>query len=201
MALIPETFTAYQFHSGLDIVRAAFRASVSTMAQAREQAQNAHLDYVASGEDDREYEDGFLVRSKEHELSHAEFEASIALGVVREAFVTSAFHYWERSAREWTGKRGKHENFTIIEPAVAEMYGVHPRLKNVNRLNNLLKHNSEQNERELSADWPELFRSLFPQREDGTPAKKRLVITDAIVEEVFGIVAASGPQYPVEQVV
>lgn len=199
MSLIPEMLAAYEFQSGLDIVRAAFRASVATMTQVREQAEKAHLDYVASGEDDREYEDGILVHSKEHELSHAEFEASIALGVVREAFVTSAFHYWERSARGWTGKHGKNQRFPIVAAAVSEIYGVHPRLKDVNKLNNLLKHNSAQNDEELSADWPELFRSLFPQREDGPLVKKRLVITDAIVEEVFGIVAASGPQYPVEQ--
>lgn len=196
MAILPESFKAFQFQSGLEIVRDSFRASNARMAEACQKATDAHLDYVASGDDDREYdEDGILVRSKEHELSYESMNAGIASSVVREAFITSAFHYWERSARGWTGLNGKHDVFPVLSKAAGKLYTLHPRLPVLNILNNLLKHNSSDNAEKLAVEWPSVFRPLFPPMLPVDKPVRRLAIRDAHVEEAFAIVAASGPQY------
>lgn len=195
MALLPETFKAFQFQSGLEIVRSAFRASIATMTEANERAKQAHMDYAMSGEDDSEYEDGALVRSTLHELSYAELEASIAVRVVREAFIMSAFHYWERSARGWTGLHGKRQNFPDLRDAVSKQYTLHPRLEHLNTLNNLLKHNSQEKAEQLFIDWPEVFRPPFQSATQKAGLIPILSISDYHVEEAFEAVSASGPQY------
>ncbi len=97
-------FRAYMFDSGLDRIRDSFRASITTMQDHSRKANDQLLEYVTNGVDDSEYDDdGALIKSTRQELEHAALEASLASSVVQEAFVTSAFHYWERSARAWTG--------------------------------------------------------------------------------------------------
>lgn len=195
MTILPASFKAFQFQSGLEIVRNAFRASIATMAEASDKAHQAHIAYVMSGEDDREYEDGILVSSAEHELEYAQMEASIALRVVRESFITSVFHYWERSARGWTNLKSSGKRFSDLEEAVRAMYSVHPRLTHLNTLNNLLKHDNEDLAKKLVVDWPSLFCPLFHQSMTVVNPVHRLSISDTHVEEAFEIVASSGPQY------
>ncbi len=196
MAILPEYFKAFQFQSGLEVVRDSFRVSNATMAEASQKAKEAHLHYVESGADDREYdEDGVLVRSKEHELGYESMNAGIASSVVREAFITSAFHYWERSARGWTGLNGKHDGFPALSLAAGKLYALHPRLPVLNILNNLLKHNSSDNAEKLAVEWSDVFCPLFPPMRPVDKPVRRLAIRDAHVEEAFAIVAASGPQY------
>lgn len=195
MAILPESFKAFQFQSGLEIVRDSFRASITTMTEASDRAHAAHLEYVASGEDDREYdEDGNLARSTEHDLGYESMNAGLALSVIREAFITSAFHYWERSARAWTGLHGKHEGYPILSKAVSRLYPLHPRLPVLNILNNHLKHSSGDNADKLALEWPSVFRPLFPPMLPVDRPVRRLALQDAHVEEAFEIVAASGPR-------
>lgn len=200
MAILPESFKAFQFQSGLEIVRDSFRASITTMIEASDRAHATHLEYVASGDDDREYDDdGILVRGTEHDLGYESMNAGLALSVIREAFITSAFHYWERSARAWTGLAHTRYRFQHLEAAVQEKYGVHPRLTHLNTLNNLLKHDNAELAEKLVIDWPSLFRpplaSLFPVDK---PVRRR-AISDDHVETAFVIVSASGPQYERQQ--
>jgi len=165
------------------------------MRQNSNNARQAHLDYVVSGEDEREYEDGILISSRESELEYDAFTAVMATQLVREAFVMTAFHYWERSARQWTELRDKRDGFELLKTAVGQKYPVHTRLPDVNTLNNLLKHDSAEKAEKLFAAWPELFRELFESSVNKFAAKRRLSISDKHVEEIFDIVAASGPQY------
>lgn len=167
---------------------------MATMEAERRAASEKSRRYYDSGEDDSEYdEDGVLVSSTRYSLQFAELEAHLALSVVREAFVTSAFHYWERSARFWTGYRGG--SFRELTTAVMEKHSVHPELVTVNVLNNLLKHDNPQRALDLAALRDDVFRTA---PHSALPSRRQtwaLAISDRHVEEVFDIVAASGPAY------
>ncbi|MDW9735751.1 hypothetical protein GOC00_08455 [Sinorhizobium meliloti] len=195
MVIIPESFKAYQYQTGIDRIRDAYRASANTISKAVSEATQASLQYLESGADDREYdEDGILVFSTASLLAQAELDAILAVTVVREAFITSAFHYWERSARTWTGLHGFEHKFADLRKETRRLYPVSPQLPNLNRLNNVLKHNSHRVDRTLLKKRPDYFGTLFPGRNGNNPPEPRLRIGHAHVEEAFDIVKASGPK-------
>ncbi|WP_306624224.1 MULTISPECIES: hypothetical protein [Agrobacterium] len=198
MAILPESFKAFQYQTGIDRICDAYQASSDTMTKARREASQAYAQYMNDGVDDREYDDdGILIASTEHSLAQAEMEAMLAVSVVREAFVTSAFHYWERSARTWTGLHGRYDGFKRLRDECAKRYSVSPQLDNLNLLNNLLKHNSGSVDADdaLLAERPDYFFQLFPSPTKTSPARFRLRLSHEHVEEVFDIVRASGPTY------
>jgi len=181
---------------GIDRICDAYRASADTMKNALGDASRAYARYIEAGLDEREYdEDGILIASTESSLAQAELEAIEAVSVVREAFVTSAFHYWERSARAWTGLHGRYDGFKRLHDECDKRYPVSSQLKNLNLLNNLLKHNSggvDGNET-LAAERPDYFAPLFLSGKTASPQRLRLRLSHDHVEEAFDIVRASGP--------
>jgi hypothetical protein len=184
-------FRAFQFHNGLDRVRDAFRVSAASMAEMERQACEAYDRYIDSGEDDIEYDDdGCLLRSTRHELEWAAREASLAKEVVREAFITSAFHYWETSARGWTGNHKSH--FPGLCESVKSLgYPVSSDIGLLNSLNNLLKHDNPERGREVFDKRPDLFR--WSREPTGDSWRAALRITDEDVEYFYGVIKASGP--------
>lgn len=201
MAILPESFKAYQYQTGIQRIRDSYRASADTINKAVTEASQASLQYLESGADDREYdEDGILLYSTAHSLAQAEMDAVLAVAVIREAFITSAFHYWERSARAWTGLHGRRDHFRILSVESAKKYPLSPQLENLNRLNNLLKHNSQRTaDQELIDARPDYFAPLFPSVNAATPHQPRLRLLHEHVEEAFEIIRASGPTYPDER--
>jgi hypothetical protein len=158
MAPLPDSFKAFQFQSGVDRICEAYRASVATMEKSQHEAQESYASYQASGEDDSEYdEDGILIHSTRHALDYNEMNATLVITVLREAFITSAFHYWERSARGWTGLYGKKDTYPILSKASAKSYAVCPKLETLNALNNLLKHSSSDKALLLLRIRPDYF--------------------------------------------
>jgi len=195
MVILPESFKAYQYQTGIDRIHNAYRASAETIESAAAEAKQASLQYLESGADDREYdEDGILVISTASSLDQAELDAILAVTVVREAFITSAVHYWERSARVWTGLHGFEHKFPALRDATLLLYGVSPQLANLNRLNNVLKHNSRRVDRTLLRNRPDYFGTLFPVRTGANPPDPRFRLSHQHVEEAFDIVRASGPR-------
>ena len=190
MVAIPG-YAAFAFHNGLDQIRDAFRLSIGSMETAGREAEASRRRYVASGEDDSERdEDGALVSSTRHELGWAEMQAWSAASVIREAFVTSAFHFWELSARAWTGEN-KSNGFDRLRARVLERYPVDPDLVHLNSLNNLLKHGNPQRGREVFEWRRELF--LFGRMPSGNGWRGSLAIRTADVEQFLEIVRRSGP--------
>lgn len=178
MIAIPESFRAFTFQTGAERILQAYRASVTTMEDAHRKAEKARADYEASGEDDSVYDDDrILTHSTLAELNWAELDATIGISVVREAFIISAFHYWERSARGWTNLHGKKDTYHILRNACAKLYSLHANLDDLNRLNNLLKHSG--NARTVS----------FTKQRFKPP------VSHEDVEEAFAIVKSSGPAY------
>ncbi|ANK92752.1 MULTISPECIES: hypothetical protein [Rhizobium] len=194
MVLLPESFKAFQYQAGIDRICDAYRASADTINKAVSEATLACAQYLKSGADDREYdEDGILIFSTANSLAHAELEAILAVSVVREAFITSAFHYWERSARVWTGLHGFEHKFPALKEGARRLYSVSPQLPNLNRLNNVLKHNSRRVDQTLLKNRPDYFGSPPPRTNGSTLPEVRLRLTHEHVEEAFDIVRASGP--------
>ncbi|MCG6114776.1 MAG: hypothetical protein MEQ84_06200 [Mesorhizobium sp.] len=199
MAPLPDSFKAFQFQTGLDRICEAYRASVATMEKSQREAQECYATYEASGEDDSEYdEDGILLHSTRHALDYDEMNATLAINVVREAFITSAFHYWERSARGWTGLYSKKDTYPALSKASAKRYAVCPKLEVLNTLNNLLKHSGSDTSLSLSRIRPDYFSPLFPEQNSVSHQRLRLRIKHEHVEEAFAIVRASGPTYDVK---
>lgn len=195
MAILPESFKAFMFQSGIERIREAYRASVTTMEEAQAAAQKASAQYEDSGDDDSEYdEDGTLTHSTRHTLNYSEMEATLAVTVVRESFVTSAFHYWERSARGWTKLHEPRDKWPQLSAASGKLYPLSPKLLYLNRLNNLLKHGGDDKARLLARDRPDYFLVPFSSSANADPPLM-LRITHGHVEEAFEIVKASGPIY------
>lgn len=184
-------FRAFQFEAGIERIRASFQASIEAMERASDQARAEAYRYLGSGENDDEYdEDGTLIRSTRTGLQHAALQAAIAPNVVREAFITSAFHYWERSARAWTGS-DERTFARLRERVIAEGIEISDELELLNALNNLLKHDNPARGREVFDKRKDLFRSSC---EPSGSWQSALVIANADVEHFIDVVSASGPR-------
>ena len=198
MVQFPPQVIAFQYQSGLDRIVDAYSAATGSLWQTRSNADEAYWRYVDSGQDDSEYdEDGCLTSSTAFELQHAGQEADYALRAVREAFITSTFHYWERWARSATGLNGQNDGFEKLRSAFSIKYPVSPHLRMLNHLNNVLKHNSDFHAVKLA----KLNTSFFSRLPMPLIGSQRLYwmlrLTDSHVDEVFEIVRTSGPQYAV----
>lgn len=195
MAELPLEFRrsihAFDFETGIERIRASFRASIEAMERVAHQARAEEYRYLGSGENDDAYdEDGTLIRSTRTELQHETLQAAIALNVVREAFITSAFHFWERSARAWTGS-DERTFASLRDRVIAEGIAVSDELEFLNALNNLLKHDNPDRGHEVFDKRPDLFRwSRVPTGS----WQSALVIPNADVEHFIDVVGASGPR-------
>jgi hypothetical protein len=187
-------FQAWQFHTGIERIRAAFRAAVAAIEAEEVGAQEAYDRYIASGQDDREYdEDRILTHSTEVSLEFASREAVLATQAVRQAFAMSIFHYWERSARAWT--RWDRPGFpSLKERMEGQGIRVDERLELLNNLNNLLKHDSARSGGKVFEDRPDLF--MWRRRPTGRNWQASVVIANCDIEEFLDAIARSGPAFP-----
>lgn len=186
---------AFEFRSDLDRIEDAFKASISAMDQAYEAAEAAHDRYVDSGEDDDEYDDdGVLISSTRHQLRWEAMQKSMAQTVIREAFLTSIFHFWEYSARYWMGDqdadfRGLRRKVRALGYAI-DCDG----LVLLNELNNLLKHDNAKTGAKLFKRAPRLF---WMGREPAGPHwRSALRVMNEDVLHFIKVVRNSGPTYP-----
>ena len=166
------------------------------MDDAASSTEAASIAYLNSGQDDRVYEfvDGqrILVSSKQHELDYAQLEVSISLMAVREAFVISSFHYWEKWARSLTNSNGRNDSFRVVKERIERLYPIHEKLDQLNHLTSLLKHGSGafRHARLLARERPDLFL-----RPPGLYGGWSLSLSGSNVDEAFKIVKRSGPQH------
>ena len=195
MVPLPESFKAFMYQGNVDRVRVAYRASAATMESVSQAAREAAARYEASGEDDAEYdEDGATIFSTRHSLDYAAMEAGLAVTVVREAFITSAFHLWETSARGWTGLHKPGQTFDLLSAASDKHYPISPNLRHLNTLNNYIKHRNPAKAALLAIDRPDYFHTYFG-RQWGPDRPPHLRITHEHVEEAFETISVSGPQF------
>lgn len=188
-------FRHFQFVMDLERIEAAFDASIAAMEQAYREAEVASDKYEESGEDDDEFdEDGVLISSTRHQLRWEALQASQAQSVIREAFVTSIFHFWETSARSWTGFNGR--GFPKLRDAVLALgYAIDvDGLTLLNDVNNLLKHDNAETGERLFEKVPNLF--IFGRRPTTTHWRTALRFSNAEVKGFIDVVRRSGPPEP-----
>lgn len=186
---------AFEFSSDLDRIADAFKASIEALGQAYQAAETTYDRYVESGEDDDEYdEDQVLVSSTRYQLRWEAMQKSMAQAVVREAFVTSIFHFWEYSARYWTGDQdADFRNLRLKVRALG--YPVDSDgLSLLNELNNLLKHDNAKTGAKLFKRAPRLF--WMSSEPKGASWRSALRITNEYVFQFIEVVRSSGPIYP-----
>jgi len=192
---LPPPTIAYLYQSGLDHIRQAYAAAAGALENAAREAKAASLDYASSGKDDSvyEFEDGHpvLISSTQHELDSARVEVAYSVRAIREAFVISSFHYWEKWARSITKQSGRNDTFDVLRRKMSINYEVHEQLCGLNHLTNLLKHGTgaAYHARQLATTRPDLFLRL-PEGDDGWILK----MTDETVQEAFAIISGSGPK-------
>jgi hypothetical protein len=191
MQELPE-FRAWAHHFGIERIRSSFRASITAMADGERQARAEYEAYLQSGREDRVYaDDGVFIGSMSTELQFAAIEAKFAAEVVRETFVTSTFHFWERSARLWTGDH--KARFPELEAKVRALgYPIHPELNLLNTLNNLLKHNNPKHGRDVFNVRAGMFHN--GREPIGGDWQSGLRLTNEDVEGFIVAVSASAPQ-------
>lgn len=188
-------FRAFQFNVDLDRIEDAFKASIAAMDQASQAAEAAYDRYEESGEDDDEYgEDGVLVASTRHQLRWEAMQKSMTQTVIREAFVTSIFHFWEYSARNWTSDQDA--DFRKLRRKVRALgYPVDgDGLSLLNELNNLLKHDNAETGSKVFKRASRLF--WMGREPNGPHWRSALRITNEDILRFIAVVRSSGPVYP-----
>lgn len=195
MTLLPPQTIAFLYQSGIDRICDAYHASASALEVALNAANQAATTYLQSGSDDSEYEyDGehrILVYSTQHALDQAALDITLSARVVREAFIISAFHYWESWSRSLTKLNGRNDNYTVLKKSMAAWYSIDVRLDLLAFLTNLLKHGDGafHHARALAAVRPALFMRL-----PGLFGNWALSVSDETVHEAFDIIRSAGPR-------
>ncbi|XKM38214.1 hypothetical protein A4U53_003830 (plasmid) [Rhizobium ruizarguesonis] len=196
MIIIPESFKAYQYQTGIDRIRDAYRASADTINKAVSEATLVSIQHLESDVDDREYdEDGILLYSTAHSLAQAEMDAILAVTVVRRGVHHERLPLLGAIRQSMDGTSRQARSLRDIEYRERQKYPLSPQLENLNLLNNLLKHNSHRVDRTLLKSRPDYFGTLFPTTNVNNPPEPRLRLSHEHVEEAFDIVKASGPTH------
>ena len=117
----------------------------------------------------------------------------MAQTVIREAFVTSVFHFWECSARYWTSDQDA--DFRELKRKVRALgYPVDgDGLAMLNDLNNLLKHDNAKTGAKLFKRASRLF--WMGREPRGAHWRSALRVTNEDVLRFIDVVRHSGPTY------
>lgn len=195
MTILPPQTIAFLYQSGIDRICDAYQLSASALDVATHAANRAAINYLKSGSDDSKYEyEGehrVLVHSTQHALDYAAMDTTLSARVMREAFIISAFHYWESWSRSITKLNGRNDNYAALKRGMAAHYPIDTRLDFLALLANLLKHGDGafHHARVLAADRPALFRRL-----PGLFGNWALSVSDETVNEAFDTIRAAGPR-------
>lgn len=126
------------------------------------------------------------------------------LKLIREAFVISLAHYWEKQSVSWTGIK------KYAPEGVASMLrskGLNPEegvLILLHLISNVAKHSGGSSADKLFKKYPDLFSRnrgvavRIPSAAEGleppyVPTYEDLRVTDALVDQLFSAVRKSGP--------
>lgn len=187
----------YRFTNGLSILKNSFDLAMTAVGGSAAEARDAAVEYAArldgggSPEEERD-EDGHILWDQGTILAMKLEDADETAMELRKAFVLAMYHHWERSARRWTGK--PHGNHKALAAAIGALgQPLDQRLDAVRVLVNLLKHDNPTTGAELRAAWPSTFAAHVQAGIDPSSWYEAVELTDSQVDEVYGIVIASGP--------
>lgn len=142
---------------------------------------------------ERDEETGQVIFDHRDGLTYQTVTAEEAKNALNKSIAITAFHHWERSARDWT-KTPQSKNFFKLRAAVtAKGFHVSPDLVIVYLLANLLKHGNAKHGAKLREMRPDFFRRKFDRSNANVEWFDEITINDDQVSEIFRILAQSGP--------
>lgn len=197
MAPLTWNLIGWTYQDGIRNLRETFAAAtegVNQRLQAAYEALDEHDRQVAARGDPQieRDDDGCVIYDHRDTLIYQTTTAEEAKDALNKAIVIAIFHHWERSAREWTSlANGKFK--TLCDEVLAKGYAIDPRLDDLHLVVNLLKHANAKHGVELMERRPQWFRRTFAPASPRIEWYEEVSLGDADVDELFGIVAASGP--------
>ena len=142
---------------------------------------------------ERDNETGQVIYDHRDTLIYHTTTAEEAKSTLNKSIAITAFHHWERSARDWT-KMPQNKNFFELRAAVtAKGYPVTADLGILYLLANLLKHGNPRHGAELYQKRRDFFRREFDPSDSSVEWFAEIDLSDGQVSEIFDIIAGSGP--------
>lgn len=203
MALgILDRLESWQFHHGLDMLLHAYRTSNSQPKRDRERVGREWKSLLASIENEDVASDAEGNRNR---LIDLDATSKVAMKLIREAFVISLFHFWEREAQALVGAKGyKHER--VMSALVNR--GLSPECETLHTLQlvaNVAKHSAGSSATKLYEKRPDLFIDAvaagplqISYKDDEVapafvPGYESLVVSAGLLDTFFEAVRRSGP--------
>ena len=198
MAPFTWNLLGWTYQDGVRNLRETFAAATDGLNQRLRAAYDAVDEYdrrVEAGaepEIERD-EDGVVICDYRDILIYQTTTAEEAKEALNKALAISMFHYWERSARQWTFV-SDGSFATLRNRVVADGHSVHPELHDLYLVVNLLKHGNRRHGHELLQRRPGWFRRTLIDPAPGLEWYEEVHLSDGDVEELFEVLAASGPE-------
>lgn len=192
---LPLGLHGFLFEEGLKRLEDAYMATVEALAHQKQRAtEGVQKTYDPPGEfspGEVFTEEQLLSGDYHDEVSMLDEEFEETSRLIRDAFVITLFHFWERQAARWVyNPRGSYVHADIM--AWLERNGFKPdtdAMQRLQRAANCLKHGPGDACRALHGTDPTLFE---PPMLDKTP-NSRMRITAEVLHEMFAVVWRSGP--------
>lgn len=199
MVKLPFNLLGFSFQEDLSHLRKSFETASAALTRETAAAHDAVQAYLravdSGGERIGEWDDdGSLMWEQDQVLEYEARAMEAAAMALCKAYAIAIYHHWERSARLWTAAPERDRHAELEKKTKALGYPIHPRLRAVLCLVNLLKHDNRAKAEALYSQWPEVI-PRFPAmatRRRGWFDQVRL--TDDQVREIADIVSGSGPR-------
>lgn len=133
---------ANQYELGFASLSDAFGISSSALSFHHESAVLQRALHDQESEDGDVYDDDILIYTRSNKLDSDVNYASEAMIALNLAFITAAYHFWERSVRRRAGKSAIDKS-GLKNAAIKLGYSIHPELDILRHLNNVIKHHSK----------------------------------------------------------
>lgn len=195
------------YQSGLDAIELAAKEGEFGIRKALSENREELRLYYQRGEFIGEREDEHILWEQDQYLEVVYNQLSDALFELRGAFMITAYHYWEKSAQKWfltyvssesaKKKQGYADLSKIfpqlhsIQPTMPEE--VHPALKSINWLVNVLKHASIDSWTKLQNQCPSELSSLIPLNRISERPPTSLKLSSEQLLWIFKVIKESGP--------
>ncbi len=196
MNLQMNTVRGWLFQAKLDDLRRAYSAARKSCDQDRARLEEqwtafeAEVDAGTAAFHEEDEDEQVIYDYSEH-FGDTNAEIESALSLVRQSFVISLHHLWERETNKFMKTKKYHAKRTY---RALETEGLPVQRDELERLRltcNVAKHSEGGSANDLFASHPEMFK--LDDAED-KPAYDNLIVTDADLDSFFACVKNSGFQ-------
>lgn len=190
----------WRFHHGLDMLTHAYAAAREQPEADRKRfaGEVRQLQSTPRAKDEDPDLEGYIFH-----LSDMHDEANEVLKLIRESFVISLFHFWERQAKSWV-REGNYNHGRMMSKLME--YGVAPEsdaLETLLLVANVAKHSGGGSAEKLFQKRSDLFKTnagaLRIPPADGEPdpafqpGYDDLLVSSELLDGFFAAVRKSGP--------